>query len=150
VRSAAQARPRERAPRSVSDSHGEFGPLIGDKVSRCSRRRTPWESIRSLFIGISVWQGQRLPLESAIRKVFGAETLYVVNDIAPDRRRSATCRTVPWLKRDDARIARINPILGGTNEVLRRFIACPACRGPARRPDVVAEFHMREPISLGC
>jgi acyl-CoA dehydrogenase family protein 9 len=83
-------------------------------------------------------------VESAICKVFGSETLWmVVNETLQIAAGIGYMVEYPYerLMRD----ARINMIFEGTNEILRAFIALAGMQGPGRQLVEVARA-MREPI----
>jgi acyl-CoA dehydrogenase family protein 9 len=102
------------------------------------------ESTTYLTTGLVDAGSTDFTVESAICKVFGAETLWrVANEAQQDAGAQGYMRAHPWerLLRD----ARIGMVYEGTNEIMRCFIALSGMQGPGREIEEVSKA-MREPI----
>ena len=124
-------------------SIGEFG-MIKEKIARMSCETYALESMTYLTTGLVDAKVADYSIESAICKVFGSETLWmVVNEKLQIAAGIGYMTEYPHerLMRD----ARINLIFEGTNEILRAFIALSGMQGPGRQLAEVARA-MREPI----
>src|SRR5262249_18719271 len=108
----------------------EFG-LVRDKIARMTSEVFALESMVYLTTGVADGAKSDYTVESAITKVFGAETLWrVANEAQQIAGACGYGRSHPWerLLRD----ARIFMVFGGTNEILRCFIALSGMQGPSR------------------
>ena len=124
-------------------SIGEFG-MIKEKIARMVCETYALESMTYLTTGLASAPSVDYSVESAICKVFGSETLWmVVNETLQIAAGIGYMTEYPYerLMRD----ARINMIFEGTNEILRAFVALAGMQGPGRQLAEVARA-MREPI----
>ncbi len=120
----------------------EFG-MIKEKIGRMVSETYALESMTYLTTGL-VDRGADYSVESAICKVFGSETLWmIVHETLQIAAGIGYMVEYPYerLMRD----ARINMIFEGTNEILRAFIALAGMQGPGRMLAEVGRA-MREPI----
>jgi acyl-CoA dehydrogenase family protein 9 len=120
----------------------EFG-MIKEKMGRMVSETYALESMTYLTTGLGD-RGADYSVESAICKVFGSETLWmIVHETLQIAAGIGYMVEYPYerLMRD----ARINMIFEGTNEILRAFIALAGMQGPGRMLAEVGRA-MREPI----
>ena len=124
-------------------SIGDFG-MIKEKVARMMCETYALESMTYMTTRLLDAKVADYSLESAICKVFGSETHWLVANEALQIAAGIGYMTeYPYerLLRD----ARINMIFEGTNEILRAFIALAGMQGPGKQLSEVARA-MREPI----
>ncbi len=127
----------EEAARYTSERQ-QFGQPIGgfemiqEKLGRMAQDIHALDCMTFLTTGMVDEQRGDVALESAICKVFGTETLWmVVNDAV----QCAGCNgfTTDYPYERMLRDARVNMIFEGTNEILRLMIAKSGLREPAAR-----------------
>jgi acyl-CoA dehydrogenase family protein 9 len=107
---------------------GDFG-MIKEKISRMMCETYALESMTYLTTGLIDAGVPDYSLESAICKVFGSETYWMVaNETLQIAAGIGYMTEYPYERM--LRDSRINLIFEGTNEILRAFIA-PACRARA-------------------
>lgn len=122
---------------------GDFG-MIKDKIARMSCETYALESMTYLTTALIDGGVHDYSLESAICKVFGSETLWmVVNETLQIAAGIGYMAEYPYERM--LRDARINLIFEGTNEILRAFISLAGLQGPGHQLSEVARA-MREPI----
>jgi acyl-CoA dehydrogenase family protein 9 len=139
----AMASERAQERRAFGRPIAEFG-MIKEKIARMSCETYALESMTYLTTGLVDRKGIDYSVESAICKVAGSETLWmVVNETLQIAAGIGYMCEYPYerLMRD----ARINLIFEGTNEILRAFIALAGMQGPGFKLAEVARA-MREPI----
>ena len=118
--------------------------LIQDKLAWMMSETWALESMTYLATGLVDARVPDCSLESAICKVFGAETLWRLANEALQIAGGAGCSAdLPYER--FLRDARINTIFEGTNDILRLFIALSGIQGPSRALDDVSKA-IREPI----
>jgi acyl-CoA dehydrogenase family protein 9 len=122
---------------------GQFG-MIKKKISRMMCESYALESMTYLTTGLIDAGVPDYSLESAICKVFGSETYWMVaNECLQIAAGIGYMTEYPYERM--LRDARINLIFEGTNEILRAFIALAGLQSPGKRLTEVARA-MREPI----
>jgi acyl-CoA dehydrogenase family protein 9 len=122
---------------------GQFG-MIKHKVSRMMCESYALESMTYLTTGLIDAGVPDYSLESAICKVFGSETYWMVaNECLQIAAGIGYMTEYPYERM--LRDARINLIFEGTNEILRAFIALAGLQSPGKQLTEVARA-MREPI----
>jgi acyl-CoA dehydrogenase family member 9 len=122
---------------------GEFG-MIKEKIARMVCETYALESMTYLTTALVDRGGVDYSVESAICKVFGSETLWMVaNETLQIAAGIGYMAEYPYERM--MRDARIHMIFEGTNEILRAFIALAGMQGPGRQLAEVARA-MREPI----
>jgi acyl-CoA dehydrogenase family protein 9 len=122
---------------------GEFG-MIQHKISRMMCETYALESMTYLTTGLIDSGVPDYSLESAICKVFGSETYWMVaNETLQIAAGIGYMTEYPYERM--LRDARINLIFEGTNEILRAFIALAGLQSPGKQLSEVARA-MREPI----
>lgn len=122
---------------------GEFG-LVKDKVTRMLSETFALESMVYMTTGLADAGVSDYSIESAACKVFGSETLArVVDETLHIAAGSAYDESQPFARH--LRDARAQLVFGGTNEILRCFIALSGMQGPGQNLVEVARA-MREPI----
>ncbi len=105
---------------------GEF-QLIQQKLGRMAQDIHALECMVFLTTGLSDRHAMNLPLESALCKVFGTETLWaVVNDAVQCAGGNGFTTDYPFERM--LRDARVNMIFEGTNEILRVMVATSGLR----------------------
>lgn len=122
---------------------GQFG-MVSEKIGRMMAETYALESVTYLTTGIIDRGVPDYSLESAICKVFGSETVWMIaNETLQIAAGIGYMTEYPFerLLRD----ARINLIFEGTNEILRAFVALAGLQGPGKQLSEVAKA-MREPI----
>jgi acyl-CoA dehydrogenase family protein 9 len=118
---------REQFGKSI----GSF-QLIQEKLGRMAQDIHALECMVFLTTGLADRLGVDLPLESALCKVFGTETLWsVVNDAVQCAGGNGFTTDYPFERM--LRDARVNMIFEGTNEILRIMVASTGLREPMRR-----------------
>lgn len=122
---------------------GSFG-MIKEKIARMSCETYALESMTYLTTGFVDADVPDYSLESAICKVFGSETYWmVVNESLQIAAGIGYMSEYPYERH--LRDARINLIFEGTNEILRAFIALAGLESPAKQFQEVFSS-LREPI----
>lgn len=122
---------------------GDFG-MVKDKVARMMCETYALESMTYLTTGLIDQGVPDYSVESAICKIFGSETLWmVVNETLQIAAGIGYMTEYPYERM--LRDARINLIFEGTNEILRAFVALSGLQGPGRQLAEVSRA-MREPI----
>jgi acyl-CoA dehydrogenase family protein 9 len=122
----------------------EFG-FVRDKIARMTADVFALESVAYLAAGLADAGRSDFTIESAIAKVLGSETLWsVANEAQQIAGALGYTRNAPYerLLRD----ARIFMVFGGTNEILRAFIALSGFQGVSQTEEVSLAKAMREPI----
>jgi acyl-CoA dehydrogenase family protein 9 len=122
---------------------GDFGMIKG-KIARMACETYALESMTYLTTGLVDGKAADYSVESAICKVFGSETLWMVVDETLQIA-AGIGYMVEYPYERLMRDARINMIFEGTNEILRAFVALAGMQGPGRQLAEVARA-MREPI----
>jgi acyl-CoA dehydrogenase family member 9 len=120
-----------------------FG-LIKDKITRMTADLFALESMTYLTTGLVDGGSKDFAMESAICKVFGAETLWrIANHAQQVAAGAGYMQSMAWerLLRD----ARVHMAYQGTNEILRCFVALSGMQDPGRELEEVSKA-MREPI----
>jgi acyl-CoA dehydrogenase family protein 9 len=118
--------------------------MIKHKVSRMMCESYALESMTYLTTGLIDAGVPDYSLESAICKVFGSETYWMVaNECLQIAAGIGYMTEYPYERM--LRDARINLIFEGTNEILRAFIALAGLQSPGKQLTEVARA-MREPI----
>ncbi len=134
---------RVKERRAFGRSIGEFG-MIKQKVSRMMCETYALESMTYLTTGLVDAGVPDYSLESAICKVFGSETYWMVaNETLQIAAGIGYMTEYPYERM--MRDARINLIFEGTNEILRAFIALAGIQSPGKQLTEVARA-IREPI----
>jgi acyl-CoA dehydrogenase family protein 9 len=106
--------------------------LIQQKLGRMAQSLHALECMVFLTTGLADRHGIDLPLESALCKIFGTETLWsVVNDAVQCAGGNGFTTDYPFERM--LRDARVNMIFEGTNEILRIMVATSGLRGPTER-----------------
>lgn len=134
---------RVSSRRTFGRSISEFG-FVRDKIARMTASIFALESMTYLTTGIADAGASDFTIESAVCKVFGAETLWkIANEAQQIAGSLGYTRNEPYerLLRD----ARAPMVFEGTNEILRAFIALSGMQGPGREIEEVSRA-MREPI----
>ncbi len=122
---------------------GEFG-MIKEKLARMTCETYALECMTYLTTGLIDRGVPDYSLESAICKVFGSETYWmVVNETLQIAAGIGFMTEYPYERM--LRDARINLIFEGTNEILKAFIALAGIQGPGAQLTEVARA-IREPI----
>jgi len=122
---------------------GEFG-MIKEKIARMMCETYALESMTYLTTGLVDAGVPDYSLESAICKVYGSETYWmVVNETLQIAAGIGYMTEYPYERM--LRDARINLIFEGTNEILRAFIALSGMQSPGKQLSEVARA-IREPI----
>jgi len=122
---------------------GEFG-MIKNKVARMMCETYALESMTYLTTGLIDAGVPDYSLESAICKVVGSETYWMVaNETLQIAAGIGYMTEYPYERM--LRDARINLIFEGTNEILRAFISLAGLQSPGKQLSEVARA-MREPI----
>ncbi|MCC6554941.1 MAG: acyl-CoA dehydrogenase family protein [Polyangiaceae bacterium] len=134
---------RVQERRAFGRNIGEFG-LIKDKIATMLAQTYALESMTYLTAALVDAGVPDYSLESAICKIMGSETLWmVVNETLQIAAGTGYMQDYPYERM--LRDARINMIFEGTNEILRAFVALSGMSGPGKALlDVVKA--MREPI----
>lgn len=115
---------------------GQFG-LMKDKIARMMIHTFALESTIYLTAGMVDAETQDFALESYICKIFGSETLwFIVNETLQIAAGIGYMREYPYERM--LRDARINLIFGGTNEILRCYLALAGMQGPGKELTAVA------------
>ena len=110
---------------------GEF-ELIREKLGRCALDVHALQCMTFLTTGRIDAGGEDVALESALCKIFGTETLWmVVNDAIQCAGGNGFTTDYPYERM--LRDARVNMIFEGTNEILRLMVAGGGLVEPARR-----------------
>ncbi|MCA9583150.1 MAG: acyl-CoA dehydrogenase family protein, partial [Myxococcales bacterium] len=127
---------------------GSFG-MIKDKIARMMCETYALESATYLTTGMIDSGVEDYSLESAICKVFGSETQWMVaNEALQIAAGIGYMSEYPYER--ILRDARITLIFEGTNEILRAFIALAGFEGPAKQLAALAKLDfasaLREPI----
>jgi acyl-CoA dehydrogenase family protein 9 len=118
--------------------------MIQHKISRMMCETYALESMTYLTTGLIDSGVPDYSLESAICKVFGSETYWMVaNETLQIAAGIGYMTEYPYERM--LRDARINLIFEGTNEILRAFIALAGLQSPGKQLSEVARA-MREPI----
>ncbi len=134
---------RANERRAFGRTIGEFG-MIKDKVARMMCETYALESAVYLTTGLIDAGVPDYSLESAICKVYGSETIWmVVNETLQIAAGIGYMAEYPYERM--LRDARINLIFEGTNEILRAFISLAGLQSPGKQLTEVARA-MREPI----
>lgn len=134
---------RSRERKAFGRSIGEFG-MIKEKIARMMCETYALESMTYLTTGLIDAGVPDYSLESAICKVFGSETYWMVaNETLQIAAGIGYMTEYPYERM--LRDSRINLIFEGTNEILRAFIALAGLQGPGKQLTEVARA-MREPI----
>ena len=130
---------RKAFGRSIS----EFG-MVKEKIARMMCETYALESMTYLTAALIDAGVHDYSLESAICKVFGSETYWMVaNETLQIAAGIGYMKEYPYERM--LRDARINLIFEGTNEILRAFIALAGLQSPGQQLVEVARA-MREPI----
>lgn len=109
---------------------GEF-QLIQEKLGRMAQAIHALECMVFFTTGLADRHGIDLPLESALCKIYGTETLWsVVNDAVQCAGGNGFTTDYPFERM--LRDARVNMIFEGTNEILRIMVATSGLRGPSK------------------
>ncbi|MEZ4298207.1 MAG: acyl-CoA dehydrogenase family protein [Polyangiaceae bacterium] len=133
---------RVQERRAFGRSIGDFG-MIKDKIATMLASLYALESMTYLTAAM-VDGPSDYSIESAICKVMGSETLWlIVNETLQIAAGIGYMQDYPYERM--LRDARINLIFEGTNEILRAFIALSGMAGPGKALVEVARA-MREPI----
>ena len=134
---------RTQERRAFGRTIGEFG-MIKEKISRMLCETYALESMTYLTTGLIDGGVPDYSLESAICKVFGSETYWMVaNETLQIAAGIGYMTEYPYERM--LRDSRINLIFEGTNEILRAFIALAGLQSPGKQLTEVARA-MREPI----
>ncbi|MEM9195793.1 MAG: acyl-CoA dehydrogenase family protein [Myxococcota bacterium] len=122
---------------------GDFG-LVRDKIARMTCQTYALESMTYLTTGLIDAGVPDYSLESAICKVFGSETYWMVaNETLQVAAGIGYMSEYPYERM--LRDSRINLIFEGTNEILRAFVALAGFQSPGKQLSEVARA-IREPI----
>ncbi len=122
---------------------GDFG-MVKEKIARMMCETYALESMTYLTTGLIDAGVPDYSLESAICKVFGSETYWMVaNETLQIAAGIGYMTEYPYERM--LRDSRINLIFEGTNEILRAFIALAGLQSPGKQLTEVARA-MREPI----
>lgn len=137
----ALARVTER--KAFGKNIGDFG-MIQEKIARMSCETYALEAMTYLTTGLIDAGVKDFSLESAICKVFGSETYWMVaNETLQIAAGIGYMTEYPYERM--LRDSRINLIFEGTNEILRAFIALSGMQGPGTELKEVVRA-LREPI----
>ncbi|MEI7892678.1 MAG: acyl-CoA dehydrogenase family protein [Myxococcales bacterium] len=147
---------RVQTRKTFGRSIGEFG-LIKDKIATMMAEAFALESMTYLTTGLADTSGRDFFLESAICKVWGAESLWrTANEAMNIAAGSGYMRGLPFERM--LRDARVQLVLEGTNEILRLFVAmngmqasgkqivdvAKAVRDPVKAFGLLSDFAMRK------
>ncbi|HEY8075403.1 MAG TPA: acyl-CoA dehydrogenase family protein [Labilithrix sp.] len=125
-------------------SIAEFG-FVRDKIASMSSEIFALESMAYLTAGLASAGRSDFSIESAIGKVFGSETVWrVANEAQQIAGALGYTRNAHWER--ILRDARVFMVYGGTNEILRAFIALSGFQGVSQTEEVSLAKAMREPI----